>query len=126
MGEVVSVAQVEALAGLTGARHRAILPRAAPLPYPLRTQKDGLVHNNMRSIFQDREGNLWFGAVGGGVSRYDGHTFTTFNTFDGLAHNIVLSIFEDREGTLWFGTESGASRYNACILFSPCALCSPW
>ena len=66
----------------------------------------------MSSIFQDREGNLWFGTDGGGVSRYDGKGFTTFTTKDGLANNDVKSIFQDREGLFWFGTQGGVSRYD--------------
>ena len=31
-------------------------------------------------LYQDRTGNLWFATSGGGVSRYDGMTFTTFTT----------------------------------------------
>ena len=74
---------------------------------------DGLTGVLVQSIFQDREGYLWFGTYGGGVSRYDGRTFITFTTQDGLAHNVVLAIFQDREGYLWFGTEEGGvSRYD--------------
>jgi signal transduction histidine kinase len=61
---------------------------------------------------EDREGHLWFGTRGGGVSRYDGQDFTTFTTKNGLAHNAVLSILEDQEGHLWFGTIGGVSRYD--------------
>ena len=72
----------------------------------------------MLSILEDREGHLWFGTgeLGteeGGVSRYDGQTFTTFTTQDGLAQNTVRSILEDRDGHLWFGTGGGGvSRYD--------------
>ena len=72
---------------------------------------DGLADNYVRSILQDREGYLWFG-TSGGVSRYDGQTFTTFATKDGLAANSVRSILQDREGYLWFGTSNGVSRYD--------------
>ena len=67
------------------------------------------------SIFQNREGRLWF-ATYGGVSRYDevdwgdGKTFTTFTTKDRLIHDAALSISQDGEGNLWFGTEEGVSR----------------
>ena len=47
-----------------------------------------------------------------GVSRYDGHGWTTFTTEDGLAHNNVLSALQDRDGHLWFGTwTGGVNRY---------------
>ena len=76
------------------------------------TTEDGLAHNRVMSIFQDREGHLWFGTQFGGVSRYDGREFTRLTTEDGLAHNRVMSIFQDREGYLWFGTSNGVSRYD--------------
>ena len=66
----------------------------------------------MISILEDRRGALWFGTIGGGVSRYDGEGFTTFTTADGLAHNWVWPMVEDREGRLWLGTWKGLCRYD--------------
>ncbi len=65
-----------------------------------------------KSALCDKNGNLWFGAAGGGVSRYDGKSFTNFTTSQGLANNIVSSIIEDKTGHLWFGTRIGVSRYD--------------
>ena len=73
---------------------------------------EGLLETRVRSIVQDREGALWFGTSGGGVSRYDGETFTTLTSQDGLASNDVRSICQDRDGFLWIGTAGGVSRYN--------------
>lgn len=60
---------------------------------------DGLVDMFIRSIFQDREGNLWFSSFSG-VGRYDGQQFKSFAIKDGLADNSVSSIAQDREGNL--------------------------
>ena len=60
---------------------------------------EGLSGTRIHSIIQDREGLLWFGTFDGGVSRFDGETFTTFTTQDGLAGNTVMSIVQDREGS---------------------------
>jgi len=73
---------------------------------------NGFAGARVRTIFQDQEGHLWFGTWGGGVSRYDGQTFTTFTSKDGLANDDVWSIFQDREGYFWFGTQEGVSRYD--------------
>ena len=64
---------------------------------------------------------MWFGSIGGGVSRYDGELFTTFTTRDGLAGNDVLCILEDRSGRLWVGTADGVSRWDGQLFvnFSP-------
>ncbi len=65
------------------------------------------------SIYEDRNGNLWFGTNGGGVSRYDGANFEHYTKKEGLSNDIVLSILEDRSGNLWFGTNGGGvSRYD--------------
>ena len=76
------------------------------------TTKDGLAHNDVRSIAQDNTGNLWFGTNGGGVSVYDGETFATLTTADGLGRNEVSSIISDRTGNIWVGTNGGLSRYD--------------
>ncbi len=74
---------------------------------------DGLTNGSVRAMFQDREGYLWFGTNGGGVSRFDGQTFTTFTKEDGLTDNRVSVIVQDRNGNLWFGTGGGgASRFD--------------
>ena len=54
---------------------------------------DGLASGSVTSMIQDREGNLWFGTDGGGVSRFDGQTWTTITTQDGLATNRVRTIY---------------------------------
>ena len=76
----------------------------------------------MSLVSEDKTGNLWFGTQGGGVSRYDGKSFTTFSTTQGLANNWVNNIVEDKAGNLWFGTlGGGVSRYDgkSFILFLP-------
>jgi ligand-binding sensor domain-containing protein len=40
---------------------------------------DGLINNSVRSILEDKEGNLWFGTRWFGLSRFDGKTFTTLS-----------------------------------------------
>ncbi|MBC8233712.1 SpoIIE family protein phosphatase [bacterium] len=65
---------------------------------------DGLGDSTVYSILQDRNGVLWFGSQGGGLCRYDGHTFRTFTTEDGLPSNDIWTIYEDSKGNLWIGT----------------------
>jgi signal transduction histidine kinase len=72
-----------------------------------------LSNNSVRSILEDKSGNLWFGTDGGGVSRYDGESFVHFTEKEGLNNNSVWSILEDKSGNLWFGTQGGGvSKYN--------------
>jgi ligand-binding sensor domain-containing protein len=63
-------------------------------------------------IVNERDDSVWAGTWGGGVSHFDGNTWTNYTTADGLASNIVYSIAQDPNGTLWFGTSNGLSRYD--------------
>ncbi|HLP93661.1 MAG TPA: two-component regulator propeller domain-containing protein [Saprospiraceae bacterium] len=77
------------------------------------TTDDGLALDAISCSVMDKSGKLWFGTFGGGVSRYDGQSFTNFTTAQGLASNVVLSIAEDKNGNLWIGTDGGGvSRYD--------------
>jgi ligand-binding sensor domain-containing protein len=73
---------------------------------------DGLAQSQVYAICEDSRGHLWFGTLGGGVSRYDGQTFTSFTEEDGLVNNYLRCIIEDRQGNLWFGTDEGVSKYD--------------
>jgi len=61
---------------------------------------------------EDRSGNVWFGTDHGGVDRFDGKTFTIYNTKQGLISNTVWSMLQDRTGNIWFGTDKGASVFD--------------
>ena len=67
----------------------------------------GMNSSHVLSIMEDSHGHLWFGTGGGGVTMYNGITFTHFTEKEGLGNNIVWSILEDRHGNLWFGTYGG-------------------
>jgi len=71
----------------------------------------GLRENFIWDIAEDWEGNLWLATNGGGVSRFDGRNFTTFDTSSGLASNVVKCIVIAKDQTIWFGTEKGISQY---------------
>ncbi|MEE8391039.1 MAG: two-component regulator propeller domain-containing protein, partial [Anaerolineae bacterium] len=62
------------------------------------TTADGLADNDVRAVAIDGAGHLWFGTGGGGVSKFDGNTWTTYTTADGLAHNWVYDIAIDGAG----------------------------
>jgi ligand-binding sensor domain-containing protein len=62
--------------------------------------------------FQDKNGNLWLATPDGGISKYDGKSFTHFSEKEGLASNFVNTILEDKSGNLWFGTYTGISKYD--------------
>ncbi|MCC9019525.1 ligand-binding sensor domain-containing protein [Flavobacterium lipolyticum] len=81
--------------------------------------KTGSFH--VRSIMEDRKGNLWIGNNGMGVLKYDGKEIVNFTEQQKLEKQYtkgnslerVFSIGEDTIGNIWFGTvESGAWRYD--------------
>jgi len=75
------------------------------------TTKDGLANNRVPNIYEDKNGNIWFGTEGG-ASYYDGKSFRNFTTKEGLPHNDVNSIIEDKTGKFWFGTRGDACFYD--------------
>jgi ligand-binding sensor domain-containing protein len=57
------------------------------------TDKEGLINNVVKSILEDKSGNIWFGTLGGGdLCKYDGKSFTHFSPKEGLSINNVMSI----------------------------------
>jgi ligand-binding sensor domain-containing protein len=75
------------------------------------TTEQGLANNRVSTIYEDKTGNIWFGADGG-VSRYDGNSFLNFTVEGGLASNDVNAITEDKSGKLWFGTRGYTYIYD--------------
>lgn len=80
--------------------------------------KSGLNCNDVKTIFQDKSGQIWIGTAGGGLSLYVAAAankpehFEAFTTEEGLSGNIVSGIMEDEEGNLWVSTENGINRFN--------------
>ncbi|HMY66635.1 MAG TPA: adenylate/guanylate cyclase domain-containing protein [Leptospiraceae bacterium] len=74
------------------------------------TSTDGLSHNIVSSIVQDKKGYLWIGTYGG-LNRYDGFEFRNFNMRDGLAFDAIRSLAATDDGALWIGTEKGLNRF---------------
>jgi signal transduction histidine kinase/ligand-binding sensor domain-containing protein/DNA-binding response OmpR family regulator len=75
-----------------------------------------LSSNLVKSICEDKEGNLWMGTFSGGLNRYDRRTqrFTRYlhqpDNPQSLSHNRVEAVYEDRQGTLWIGTQAGLNQ----------------
>lgn len=77
------------------------------------TSDQGLPIDMMACVEMDKKGNMWFGTMGGGVSRYDGKSFTNYTTAQGLASDAIWSLLEDKNENIWIGTYGGGvSRYN--------------
>lgn len=68
--------------------------------------------SGIRVIFQDSQGNYWFGSRNEGVSFYNGNSFSYFSMNEGLADNQICSIQEDELGTIWIETANGVCSYD--------------
>ncbi|MGB5369750.1 MAG: two-component regulator propeller domain-containing protein, partial [Flavobacteriaceae bacterium] len=66
----------------------------------------------VRRIFQDKQGNLWFGTNGDGVIRFDGSKLEYFAIDEGFGGIAVRGIVEDKHGNIWFGTEQGLTKFD--------------
>lgn len=68
-----------------------------------------LRRNYITALVAARDGGLWIGTGGGGLTRFhDG--WTTYTTRDGLLSDYVGAVFEDREGSVWIATLKGVNR----------------
>ncbi|HVF80719.1 MAG TPA: two-component regulator propeller domain-containing protein [Flavisolibacter sp.] len=80
------------------------------------TVQNGLSHNKVNCILQDKRGFIWVG-TDDGLNRYDGKSFVHFrhrpNDTSTISGNIITDILEDAEERLWIATaDGGLSRYN--------------
>ncbi len=80
-----------------------------------------LAYDRVCSILEDRNGVIWFGLDGFGITRYDpaaslqkgGKAFTHFTMENGLPDNNIYDLMEDSKGNVWIGTMfGGISRYD--------------
>ena len=59
---------------------------------------EGLSSSTCTEIFQDSEGNVWFGTIDG-LNRYDGYSFEVYrpilNDPNSISNNRINSIVED-------------------------------
>ncbi len=71
------------------------------------TTDDGLPMDDIMCAYLAANGMLWFGTNGGGITRYDGRSFTNYTMAHGLPDNTILSLNGDRKGHIWIGTSTG-------------------
>jgi len=72
------------------------------------SKDDGLPQEPVLSIFQDRDGLMWFGTAGGLV-RYNGRKMKVLDATDGLSGNVVFAIDQDQSGAMFLGMDNGVS-----------------
>jgi len=88
---------------------------AQRLPLKAYSTADGLAHNSINRIVRDSLGFLWF-CTAGGLSRFDGYSFTNFGVDQGLPSADVTDFLETRTGEYWVGTRAGLVRFDPTAL----------
>jgi ligand-binding sensor domain-containing protein len=71
------------------------------------TNKDGLNDNNIKTVIEDSEGNLFFGTDGGGLIKFTNDNFISYTKSDGISSSVVMSIVEDSDLNIWVSTYGG-------------------
>lgn len=69
--------------------------------------------NYIVSLVVDRDGAVWAGTWGGGLSRFDGSKWKVLTKSDGLPSNHVFMLHIDAKGRMWVGTSKGLAHYDS-------------
>jgi ligand-binding sensor domain-containing protein len=75
---------------------------------------------SITSMLEDKDGNLWFGAMNKGIYRYDGTNLTNFlykyehPFFGEKREKFISDIIQDKSGNIWFSSWNGGGvwRYD--------------
>jgi len=77
------------------------------------TQEQGLPAGNIRAIFEDSKGTIWFNAYGHSLCKYDGDSLTVFPASNSLiGKKLIRSIVEDRQGNIWWTSPQAVIKYD--------------
>lgn len=70
------------------------------------TTKNGLSHNTIWVIHEDRNRELWIGTKKG-LNKFEKGEFRIFTGSEGLTNENIYAIISDGRGNLWIGTAGG-------------------
>ena len=77
---------------------------------PFTTARGRLAQNNVRQMFRDEAGLLWF-ATERGFTRYDGIAWSSLDERDGLPNNVVRQFEKAEGGAMWLSTDNGLVKF---------------
>lgn len=70
---------------------------------------NGIVHNRVQAILQDREHNIWIG-TNSGLLRLRRAPFITVSTRQGLNGDYIRTVLTHSDGSIWVGSSTGLNR----------------
>ncbi len=73
-------------------------------------KSDGLSGDISCSLFEDREGNIWF-ASSGGLDRFRELPIITISAKEGLSSDATKSVLAATDGSIWVATHDGLTRW---------------
>ncbi len=75
--------------------------------------------NDVYSIFEDVEKNMWFGTFGGGLNKLKKQIesnkqpeFIVYDRTKKMPNNVVYTIIDDNQGNLWLTTENSIVKFS--------------
>jgi len=77
-------------------------------------QANSLSHNDVFTIYEDKNEVLWIGTGGGGLNRFDRNheSFRSFSQDIGFGDDMIYEIVEDTHNNLWLGTSNGIIKFS--------------
>ncbi len=75
-------------------------------------KSNGLKNTYIQSVFEDFEGNMWFGSFGGGLMEKPVERFSFYSDRDGISDPDIKKVIVDKKGDIWMGHKNGLSFFN--------------
>jgi signal transduction histidine kinase/ligand-binding sensor domain-containing protein len=74
------------------------------------TKSDGLSGDISCSLFEDREGNVWYASTQG-LDRFRELAVSSISTKQGLSSDAAESLVAGKDGSVWIATRDGLTRF---------------
>ncbi|MFQ5335448.1 MAG: two-component regulator propeller domain-containing protein, partial [Flavobacteriales bacterium] len=71
------------------------------------TVEEGLPINQILSLLEDAEGNVWLGTNGAGLCKFGGDVFSHYGEKEGLSNDNIMGLAMDNEANIWLATDGG-------------------
>ncbi len=81
-------------------------------PFTTYSKANGFPSNQVTTIFEDSQGNIWIGTRQAGLTLFSEGIVQSFTRRDGLTSNDIVSLQEDTMGRLWIGTVKGLNIWD--------------